>query len=70
MRSGYLGLPKGSGKLKDISLFDHRFFHVNEKDANFMDAQVRIMLEITFEALWDAGRYSNGLNGPMCTSLF
>lgn len=53
---GYLGLPKGSGKIKDVSLFDYEFFHVKEKDAHYMDSQVRIMLEITFEALWDAGK--------------
>lgn len=55
---GYLGLPKGSGKLKDISLFDNKFFLVNDRDANYMDSQIRIMLEITFEALWDAGKLS------------
>lgn len=53
---GYLGLPRGSGKIKDVSLFDHRFFKVDENDANFMDSQVRIMHEIVFEALWDAGK--------------
>lgn len=52
----YLGLPKGSGKIKDVSLFDYKFFKVDEKDANLMDSQIRIMHEIAFEALWDAGR--------------
>lgn len=60
---GYLGLPKGCGKLKDISLFDYRFFNVNEHDANYMDSQIRIMLEITFEALWDAGLEPSSLAG-------
>ncbi len=52
---GFLGLPKGSGKLKDITRFDAHFFGITETEAHLMDAQIRIMLELTYEAIWDAG---------------
>lgn len=51
-----MGLPKGSGKIKDIGKFDATFFGISEKEANLMDAQIRIMMELTYEAIWDAGR--------------
>ncbi len=53
---GFLGLPKGSGKLRDISKFDAKFFGISDKEANLMDAQIRIMIELTYEAIWDAGK--------------
>lgn len=59
---GYLGLPRRSGKIKDISLFDNEFFKVNEEDAHYLDSQIRIMLEITFEALWDSGKLKLNLD--------
>ena len=52
---GFLGLPRGSGKLKDISRLDTKFFGISESEANLMDSQIRIMLEITYEAIWDSG---------------
>jgi hypothetical protein len=52
---GLLGLPKGSGKIKDISSFDANFFGIDDKEANLMDPQIRIMMELAYEAIWDAG---------------
>jgi fatty acid synthase len=52
---GYHGLPKRGGKLKDISKFDAAFFGVHGKQANGMDPQLRLLLEVTYEALIDAG---------------
>jgi hypothetical protein len=49
------GLPKRSGKLKDLSKFDASFFGVHPKQANSMDPQLRILLEVTYEAIIDAG---------------
>lgn len=49
------GLPTRSGKLKDISKFDASFFGVHPKQANGMDPQLRMLLEVTYEALVDAG---------------
>ncbi len=49
-------MPKGSGKLRDISKFDAKFFGISDNEANLMDAQIRIMIELTYEAIWDAGK--------------
>ena len=53
--SGLYGLPKRNGKLKDISSFDAAFFGVHPKQANTMDPQLRLMLEIAYEAIVDGG---------------
>ena len=52
---GLYGLPTRSGKLKDLSKFDAQFFGVHGKQANNMDPQARILLELTYEAIVDAG---------------
>ena len=52
---GLHGLPKRGGKLKDIKHFDATFFGVHAKQAHRMDPQLRILLELTYEALIDAG---------------
>ena len=53
--TGLMGLPKRNGKLKDLSKFDADFFGVHHKQAMYMDPQLRIMLELSFEAMIDAG---------------
>ncbi len=53
--AGLHGLPKRSGKLNDISKFDATFFGVHPKQANGMDPQLRLLLEVTYEAIVDAG---------------
>ena len=53
--SGLFGMPKRSGKLKDLTKFDASFFGVHPKQANGMDPQLRLLLEVTYEALLDAG---------------
>ncbi|KAF3854077.1 hypothetical protein F7725_014765 [Dissostichus mawsoni] len=52
---GLYGLPKRNGKLKDISHFDAAFFGVHPKQANTMDPQLRLMLEIAYESIVDGG---------------
>ncbi|EPB72575.1 Beta-ketoacyl synthase protein [Ancylostoma ceylanicum] len=52
---GFYDLPKRHGKLKDLKKFDAQFFSVTPKQANFMDPQVRILLEVAWEAMVDAG---------------
>nr|CAD2209110.1 unnamed protein product [Meloidogyne enterolobii] len=52
---GLYGLPKRHGKLKELNKFDAQFFSVTPKQANYMDPQVRILLEVAFEAMLDAG---------------
>ena len=53
---GYCGLPRRQGKLKDITRFDAPFFGVTPKQATVMDPQMRILLEVVYEAILDAGR--------------
>ena len=54
-RLGLFGLPKRCGKLKDLTKFDASFFGVHPKQANAMDPQLRMLLEVTYEALLDSG---------------
>ena len=50
--SNYVG---AGGVLADIDLFDARFFGFSPRDAEAMDPQQRIFLEIAWEALENAG---------------
>lgn len=56
---GLYGLPKRNGKLKDISHFDAAFFGVHSKQANTMDPQLRLMMEVAYEAIIDGGKELN-----------
>ena len=47
----------------DISAFDARFFRVPPREANGMDPQHRLLLEVTYEALENAGIPLPGLRG-------
>lgn len=49
------GAPAMSGKLKELTKFDAEFFGIHSKLSNVMDAQLRILLEVTHEAIVDAG---------------
>uniref|UniRef100_A0A8D3B9P6 Fatty acid synthase n=1 Tax=Scophthalmus maximus TaxID=52904 RepID=A0A8D3B9P6_SCOMX len=60
---GLYGLPKRNGKLKDISHFDAAFFGVHPKQANTMDPQLRLLLEIAYEAILDGGLNPAALRG-------
>jgi fatty acid synthase len=60
---GLHGLPKRSGKLKDLTKFDASFFGVHPKQANAMDPQLRLLLEVTYEAIIDAGFNPGALRG-------
>ncbi|QCB29368.1 type I polyketide synthase [Corynebacterium endometrii] len=51
------------GYLDDISSFDAEFFGLSPVEATNMDPQQRIMLELTWEALEDAGIPANELRG-------
>ena len=51
------------GYLEDIASFDAEFFGLSPLEATNMDPQQRIMLEVTWEALEDAGLPPSGLRG-------
>lgn len=59
----FLGLPERSGKLKDLSKFDAQFFGVHPKQAHVMDPQLRLFLETSYEAIFDAGFEPSTLRG-------
>lgn len=52
---GLYGLPRRSGKIKDLTKFDAKFFGFDEEQSNRADPQVRLLLEVTYEAILDAG---------------
>ncbi|KAK0084976.1 hypothetical protein PV325_006291 [Microctonus aethiopoides] len=52
---GLHGLPARTGKLKDLASFDATFFGVHAKQASVMDPQLRMLLELTYEAIVDSG---------------
>lgn len=50
------GIPPRFGKIKqDLGLFDNKFFTVHGKQAEKLDPQARLLLEVSYEALVDAG---------------
>jgi len=51
------GLPERSGKLKELNRFDASFFGVHPKQAHVMDPSLRIMHELTYESIVDAGKH-------------
>lgn len=61
--NGLHGLPSRTGKIKDLSSFDAVFFGVHAKQATVMDPQLRILLELTHEAIIDAGINPNDIRG-------
>ncbi|XP_054154157.1 fatty acid synthase-like [Oppia nitens] len=60
---GLYGLPTRSGKLKSLDKFDAQFFGLNGKQADYMDPQGRILLEVTYEAMVDSGWNPASLRG-------
>ncbi|KAJ8935858.1 hypothetical protein NQ314_012613 [Rhamnusium bicolor] len=61
--SGLYGLPTRTGKIKNLQHFDATFFGVHAKQADVMDPQLRMLLELTHEALIDAGVNPNDVKG-------
>ncbi|RWS08563.1 fatty acid synthase-like protein [Dinothrombium tinctorium] len=55
---GYVGLPPFKGTIKDISKVDQQFFRISPEEADSMDPQFRMLYEVVYEAIYDAGRYA------------
>lgn len=49
------GWDDSMGELRDVECFDHAFFDVSAEDAKYMDPQQRILLEMSYQCLEDAG---------------
>ena len=66
---GLHDLPRRNGKLKDISKFDAEFFRINPTQAHTMDPQLRVLFEVAYEAVIDAGYNPTELRGTQ-TGIF
>ncbi|KAM8707436.1 hypothetical protein ACLKA7_011511 [Drosophila subpalustris] len=56
-------IPKRSGKIYGLEKFDATFFGVHFKQAHTMDPQTRILIEMAYEAVIDAGINPKTLRG-------
>lgn len=63
--NGLYNLPARHGKIKDDDLetFDIEFFGMNQRHVECMDPQLRMLLELTYEAIVDAGINPQKLRG-------
>ncbi|KAH8399557.1 hypothetical protein KR222_006482 [Zaprionus bogoriensis] len=63
--AGIYGLPERMAKMRDEDLekFDDTFFSVHQKQAELMDPCMRMLLELTHEAIIDAGINPTELRG-------
>ena len=54
---GIFGVPRRNGKLKDVASFDAGAFMIHPKQADNLDPQMRILHEVCYEAILDAGEF-------------
>ena len=55
---------------EDLSLFDADFFRISYKEAKRMDYQQRLLLQVSYEALLDAGMTINGSGAGVFIGAF
>lgn len=63
-------LPDSIGRVLDFEKFDNEFFNIKPELAKLMDPQVRKMLEVTLEAILDAGLSLDEIKGPRTGAFF
>ena len=52
---GYAGLPSRQAQIGTIQKFDAMFFGISSAQASCLDPQLRVLLEVVYEAISDAG---------------
>ncbi|SNR59681.1 type I polyketide synthase [Actinomadura mexicana] len=57
------GVPTRGGYLDEVAGFDAEFFRVSPREARSLDPQHRLLLEVAWEALEDAGLPAHALEG-------
>ncbi|KAI1292281.1 Fatty acid synthase [Halotydeus destructor] len=60
---GLFNLPSRNGKIKSMDKFDNEFFDIPKNKTDLVDPQERILLELTYEAMLDAGVDPKSLKG-------
>ena len=62
---GHLGLPPRQGRIEDsnFATFDNGFFGLSYKQAEAMDPQIRMLLEVSYESLLDASLSIDAIRG-------
>jgi acyl transferase domain-containing protein len=69
--SGLYGIPEGFGALKEIDKCDSQFFGISPVEGRRMDPQLRMALEVSYEAMVDAGKkFFNNFNCAYLTRIF
>lgn len=63
---GKHGFPLRSGKVQNLDQFDAQFFNIPENEADLMDPMLRKLLEVSYEALIDAGNYLYSIINQKC----
>lgn len=58
------------GELEDIDSFDYDFFEISKNEAKFMDPQQRLVMEVAYEALTDAGMIVDSRAGEKCIGVY
>jgi acyl transferase domain-containing protein len=61
-RAGKINVNRG-GFISDVDKFDAGFFGISPMEASRMDPQQRMVLEVSYEAVQDAGLRLNDLDG-------
>lgn len=69
-KCGLWGLPPRAGRLKDLSKFDCEFFGYTPDEANYIDFQLRILYEVVYESILDAGLNPSELRGTKTGVFF